>query len=316
MQARIAVTFAGSLLAEALLEQMAQSGISSEAIVLLDQSEESGARLAYGDTYLTTLDQNEYDYENLVVVLLLQEDAELESLLQHADCYVVSHHPSEQSAPVLMMDGDDSSAIPQQPCPIKLPTADMAILMSVVRPLQGLSELFSLQVVNVLSAASYGKPAIDELASQTIELLNGRNVNSSVFPLQLAFNMLPVKEKGAMQEHLPMLLGSQDIKCSSQSIVVPAFHGICMSVAIEFSQKTQIKQIKSLLKQLPGVDLINQPVSPLTHCKSGTNLQIFDLFQPQKDAKRLQFWVISDWVRNGLVQNYLNVTEILLKSYL
>ena len=316
MPAQIAVTYASGLLAEALLQQMAQSGFSPDSVVLLDQSDEAGARLGFGDTYLTTLDQYEYDYENLAAVLLLQEDAELESLLQHADCYVISHHADAQSRPVLVMDTDDSTVIPAQPGFIKLPTPEMATLMSVIRPMQGLSDLLSLQVVNVLSAASYGKPAIDELASQTIELLNGRDVNCSVFPLQLAFNMMPVNDTEEKQDHLQLLLGSQDIKCSSQTILVPAFHGFCISVAIEFSNNIQIKQIRSLLKPLAHIELRNKPVSPVTHCKSGSDLQIFNLFQPQKDAKRLQFWLISDWVRNGLVKNYLNVTEILLKSYL
>jgi aspartate-semialdehyde dehydrogenase len=316
MSARIAITFASGLLAEALLQHLARSGLSPESVVLLDQSEEAGARLAFGDTYLTTLDQYEYDYENLAAVLLLQEDAELESLLEHADCYVISHHTDELSVPVFVSDANDRSVIPSKPCPVKLPTADMAILMSVVRPMQGMADMLSLQVVNMLSAASYGKPAVDELASQTIELLNGRDVNSSVFPLQLAFNMMPVKEIDAKQDHLQLLMGSKSVKVSSQSILVPAFHGVCMSVCIEFSEKVQLKQIKSLFKAIPDIEVRNQPVSPVTHCKEGKKLQVFNLFQPQKDAKRLQFWLISDWVRNGLVKNYLNVTEILLKSYL
>lgn len=313
---RFAITFASGLLAEALLKGMAKFGLSAESVVLLDQSEQAGSRLAFADTYLTVLDQYEYDYEDLTAVLLLQADDELESLLQHADCYVISHHADSQTNPIYVADVENAAVIPDKPNAIKLASTEMATLMSVIHPIQAMSELVSLQVVNVLSAASYGKKAIDELASQTIDLLNSRDVNSSVFPHQLAFNMIPVASEFQQALQLASLLKSNDIKCSVQNIVVPSFHGLSISVVIEFNQDVPIQQVKKLFDDLPGINVSEEPVSPLTHCKSGTNLQIFELYQPQKDAKRLQFWIITDWVRNGLIQNYLNVMEILLKSFL
>lgn len=316
MQPKIAVTFASGLLAGALIEQMVKAGISSDCIVLLDESEQAGARLGYGETYLTTLDQYEYDYEDLIAVLLLQPDEELEGLFQHADFYVISHHANDELSPVLFADLEDESSVPQQPSSIKLPSPELAILMSVIKPMQTLAELESLQVVNVLSAASYGKPAIDELASQTIDLLNSQDVNCATFPVQLAFNMIPARTSAVKLDHLQHLVAAPDVKVSMQNIIVPAFHGICMSVALEFSEEVAIEQIESLLEHRSDVELTSQTVTPVTHCKSAAKLHIYDLFQSQNDAKRLQFWVISDWVRNGLIQNYLKVTEILLKSYL
>lgn len=313
---RFAITFASGLLAEALLESMVESGISAESVVLLDQSEKAGSRLAFADTYITVQDQYEYDYEDLTAVLLLQADDELESLLQHADCYVLSHHADVNSNPLYLVDADNPAVIPEKPCAIKLASTEQATLMSIINPVQAMSELASLQVVNVLPAASYGKTAIDELASQTIELLNGRDVNSSVFPHQLAFNMIPVASDFQKELQLAGLLKSDDIKCSVQNIVVPAFHGLSISVVIEFKHDVPLQQIKKLFNKLTYINLCEEPVSPLTHCKSGMNSHIYELYQPQKDAKRLQFWIISDWVRNGLIQNYRNVMEILLKTYL
>lgn len=81
-QLKLAVTHASSLLAEALLERMAKTGIKADSIVLLDQQQQAGNRLSFGGTYLTVLDQHEYDYDDLTAVLLLEPDAELENLLQ------------------------------------------------------------------------------------------------------------------------------------------------------------------------------------------------------------------------------------------
>jgi hypothetical protein len=54
----------------------------------------------------------------------------------------------------------------------------------------------------------------------------------------------------------------------------------------------------------------------LTDCKTGSDVLISGLYQPQNDFNRLQFWIVADSVRNGLIQNYQNMLEILLKSYL
>ena len=312
-QAKIAITHAGGLLAEALLASMTESGISPDSVILLDVSEQAGNRLPFANTYINVQDQYEFDYEDLVAVLLLQQDAELESLLQHADCYVLSHFAREEGeAPVDFSD----FKLPPTPQAIRIADAEASTLLAVVKPLQALSKLASLQVVNLVSASSYGKSAVDELATQTISLLNSREIQPGIFPLQLAFNMIPQAACADSAEHLAALLGSGNTRCSVQTLTVAAFHGLAISVQMEFEQALELSQIEAVLDNLDGVRMETRPVSPVTDCQSGSDLLVYGLCQPQKDANRLQFWIIADSVRNGLVKNYLIAIQFLLKSYL
>lgn len=313
IQPRIAITHASSLLAEALIQQMAESGIKSDSVVLLDTTEEAGNRRAYADTYLTVEDQYEYDYEDLAAVLLLQADDELESLLQHCDSYVISHHLDHTRAGLFLFVQD--SDLPAKPAMIKLPSAEVATLMMVINPLMQSMAIKSLQTVNVLSAALYGKPGIEDLARQTINLLSSKEAENSLFPLQLAFNMLPVGSSTELEYQLSSALGG-DVRCSINNILVPAMHGMALSVLVELDETIILEEAVKRFSAIEGVTVSNQPASPLTHCQNGTDIVIFDLNQPQKDAKRLHFWIIADSVRNGLVQNYINILEILLNSFL
>lgn len=310
-QPLIAITHASSLLAEVLIQQMAESGIKSDSVVLLDTSEEAGNRLAFGDTYLTVRDQLEYDYENLTAVLLLQADAELESLLQHCDSYVISHHRDENREALYLFDSD----LPARPAMIKLPCAEVATLMMVMKPLLQTTVVESLQSVNVLSAALYGKSGVEHLARQTINLLNSRDAENSLFPLQLAFNMLPEISSDELEDQLSFALGGS-VHCSINNILVPAMHGMAVSVSLQLADDVTLDEAIHRFSAIDGVTLSNQPVSPLTHSQNSSNVVVFDLNQPQKDAKRLHFWIIADSIRNGLVQNYLNMLEVLLKSFL
>jgi aspartate-semialdehyde dehydrogenase len=319
-QPKIAITHSSSLLAEALLKQMSESGLTPDSVVLLDEQEQAGNRLSFADTYITSLDQYEYDYENLAAVFLLQEDTELEDLLQHADCHVISHFP-ENNRPVHFFDpltdiAADKYRFIEKPGPIKLATAELSTLLTVLRPLAKVIDLNSVQVVNVLSASIFGKPAMDELASQTIELLNSRDVTSSVFPLQMAFNMIPQPTIDGKDEVLCNFFPDQQVSCSVQSILVPAFNGLSISVVIESNKKIDVEKVKKVIQNIPSVSYTNERVSPYTHCKDGNKWIIYGLNQPQKEANRLQFWIIADSIRNGLINNYQNVLEFLLNSYL
>ncbi len=313
-QAKFAISHASGLLAEALLERMAESGIKPDNVVLLDHQQQVGNRLSFGDTYLTVMDQLEFDYEDLTAVLLLEPDAELESLLQHADCYVISHHFNEQLDQQIF--SPDISILPEKPCPVKLASAELSSLLLAANVIHKNYAINSLNVVNVLSSSVYGKTGVEELASQTISLLNSQDVKSTVFPVQLAFNMVPLASSTVAEQQLVQIMQNDTLRCSVQNILVAAFHGLAISVSLETTEKMDLQEVTRLLNEQHGLKVEQQMVSPLTDCKNDSFVIVSGLHQPQKDINRLQFWLITDSVRNGLIQNYLNMLEILLNSYL
>ncbi len=313
---RIAITHASSLIAEALLQQLSASAIAADSVVLLDREQQAGQRLAYGSSYLTVLNQYEYDYEDLLAVCLLQPDPELEGLLKHADCYVLGHHLDSQYQTVFALDAGQALQIPGSPAFLRVADAQLSSLLTVIQPIHDQYGILSMQLVFVESAGLYGQPAIDELASQTVNLLNSREANSQFFPLQLAFNMIPADGQQDMPVQLQQLLKTPGLKCSVQAIVTASFYGLAISVSLELDSGIDRAMLESRLQELPGINLINEAASPLTHCNVGTGLLINYLQQPQNDTNRLQFWILTDAVRNGLIQNYQNILEILLKFHL
>lgn len=314
--ARIALTHASGLFAQALLEQMAIAGIAADAVLLLDSEEQAGHRVPYADTHLVVQDQYASDYDNLSAVLLLEADAELQSLLEHADCFVISHHGPEELPARYVGDVSMVAGLLEQPGRIRLVPAELATLLSVMLPLHQLHGIQAMQLVNVLSASVYGKPGVEELASQTISLLNSQDIHSDIFPLQLAFNMIPFDAAELSAWQLSDLLGDDDIDYSVQQILVPAFHGLAMAVTLQSEKPIELDRQIEQWQALPGIEVIQKVASPLTHCNAGLKIVITGLQHPQNDANRLQFWIIADSIKNGLIQNYLHILDFLLKSYL
>ncbi len=313
---RIAITHASGLIAEALLQQLAESGLAPDSVVLLDLEQRAGQRLAYGDSYLTVFNQYEYDYEDLLAVCLLQQDPELEALLQHADCYVLGDELDAGHPALFVAEPSQPPELPAAPAMLRVANAQLSTLLQVIQPIHAWFGVDSVQVVNVESAAMYGKSAVDELASQTVNLLNSRDVDSEIFPMQLAFNMITTSTDEDFTAQLPGLLAKPDLVCSVQGIVTASFYGLAQAVSLQLAAPATRQELENRLQRRFAVKLDNQPASPLTHCSSGTELLINDLHQPQNDNNRLQFWILADAVRNGLIQNYQNILEILLKFHL
>ncbi len=314
-QKKIAITHASSLLGEALLEFMAAAGVDPEHVILLDRQELAGNRLSFGSTYLDVQDQLEYDYENLAAVLLLEADDELADLLLHADCPVISHlHDSNQHTVFNPL--AKGAKLPESASAIRLPSATLSTLLAVIEPIHQQVCLQSLNVVNILSASFAGKAGVEELAGQTIALLNSQTVKPSVFPMQLAFNMFAPEVTEDQEQQIVDALQAESLKCSVQNLQVASFHGLVMAVTLESQKRVDLPALAAQLNHLPGVKIDEHIVSPQTHCLETSEILINQLSQPQNDSNRLQFWIFADAAKNGLLKNYLLTIEILLKSFL
>ncbi len=308
---KIAITHCSGLLAQAIIEKMIESGFTSDSIVLLDTQSGAGTRQPFADSHITVLDQNGYDYEGLLAVLLVEADAELADLLQHADCFVISHFFEEGIAPVLPVD-----AVIDKPTAIKLPDPVLSNLLAIIKPIHDLYECVVLNVVTVESVSVYGKAATEELASQTVGLLNSQPIKNEVFPQQIAFNMLPDIDRSNIPQQMVKMLKSPELSCCVQSITVPAFHGFTHSIYIETNDKVGLVKLEKQLEALPGVELKSELITPVSHCKSGSKAFITGLHQPQNSTNRVQFWLVTDSIKNSLLKNYLNLMDILLKFHL
>lgn len=306
MSRRLAITHAAGPLAEALLEQLQESGVAPDSLVLLDREEQLGKRISYGGTHIALEDQQDFDFEDLAGVLLLEPDAELADLLQHADCPVISHLPLDPQAPLFL--GDDEDDLPVKGL-VKLPAADLATIRPAVKALLELAGLDALHLVSVLSAMHYGKAGVDDLAAQTIGLLNSRDINTGVFPQALAFNLIPLPANDLAEFH--RLVGDQAVKLGHQQLLAPAFHGMALALSLTLKEDCLLETVKKTLAEA-GYGFSDEAVSLRSHCQQGADSWVSQLQQSDEDRRRFQFWVVADTVRNGWPRLYREAVQKLL----
>src|SRR3546814_20774944 len=104
---------------------------------------------------------------------------------------------------------------------------------------------------------------MEELGKQTAAMLNFQNVQSSKFPVQIAFNLIPhideFQDNGYTKEEMKVvweihkILGDSTIRVNATAVRVPVFYGHSEAVNIETREPITAAQARALLETAPGV---------------------------------------------------------------
>ena len=184
-------------------------------------------------------------------------------------------------------------------------------------------------VVSTYQAASgAGQPAMDELAVQAQEILDGKEPTCNVFPYQIAFNVFchnsPLKANGYNEEEMKMvnethkIFDCPEIAITCTCVRIPVMRAHCESINIEFTDSITPDQVRDLLSTAPGVSLIDDRVNnrfPMPIDATGKD----DIFvgrirqdESIADNRGINLWVAGDQIRKGAALNAVQIAEKLL----
>lgn len=304
------------MVAEAILEKLPESGISPDSLVLLDHESNVGKRIAYAGKHRSLADQLLYDLSDCSLLLMTQADAELEASALRQGCLTVGQGLESEDPPVFISANSDEPRLTYSASRLRLPGAESACLLPTLIELDRLASIAALHITLLRSAEFHGKAGIDELASQTVNLLNARAVEARVFPQQIAFNLLPQTTDTDIAADIRQHLGNSSCLLALQTVNVPLFHGFAAAVQIEFAEEVDLKACQRSLSRLDNVTLKRSGSSPITDANQSFNCVLSQLEQSSDRPPNLQFWMIADPMRYGLANNFVNVVDFLLKSFL
>ena len=188
-----------------------------------------------------------------------------------------------------------------------------------------------INVATYQAVSGTGKEAIEELAKQTADLLNGRTPVAQVYPQQIAFNVLPqidvfldngyTKEEMKMVWETKKIFGDESIRVNATCVRVPVFYSHSEAVHIETREAITADEARALLANAPGVVLIDEHKDggyPTAVRDSAGKDGVFvgrireDISHPNG----LNLWIVSDNVRKGAALNSVQIAELLIKDYL
>jgi len=211
------------------------------------------------------------------------------------------------------------------------PNCSTIQMVVALKPLHDAVGISRINVATYQAVSGTGHKAISELIEQIGELLNGRPVKKSVYPHQIAFNVLPhiddFMENGYTREEMKMVWETQkimeddSIMVNPTTVRVPVLYGHSEAIHLELKSPLTAEQARKLLKAAPGVKLIDNPEklqypTPITHGSGRDEVFVGRIRQDISHPNGLNLWVVADNIRKGAATNAVQIAEILQREYL
>ena len=195
------------------------------------------------------------------------------------------------------------------------PNCSTIIALMAITPLHRKSPLRRMVVSTYQAASGAGALAMEELITQTREVLDGKAPTCNIFKQQYAFNLFshnsPMTENGYNEEELKMLNETRkiwsynDIQVTATCIRVPVMRAHAESINLEFKGELDEKEAREILSKAPGVSLIDDRASNRfpTPLDATNKDNVFvgrirrDISQPGN--KGLDLFVCGDQIKKG-----------------
>jgi len=184
-------------------------------------------------------------------------------------------------------------------------------------------------VVSTYQAASgAGMQAMQELESQSREILDGKKPTCKAFPYQIAFNIFShnsaLEPNGYNEEEIKMVRETRKIfDCPGIAITctcirIPVFRAHCESINLEFASPIKPDEVRDLLSTAPGVKVLDDREHnrfPMPIDATGKD----DIFvgrirqdESIPENRGINIWVAGDQLRKGAALNAIQIAEKLL----
>jgi len=209
------------------------------------------------------------------------------------------------------------------------PNCSTIQMVVALKPLHDRFKIKRIVVSTYQSVSGTGLQAIDELEDQVRAHVAGEEIPRSVYPHQIAFNVLPhidsFMENGFSKEEMKMhnetrkIMGDNEILVNATTVRVPVVRCHSESINIETEKPLpDVEEIRRILAEAPGIRIMDDPANnlyPLAIDCAGKN-EVF-VGRIRKDftlTNGLNLWAVSDNLLKGAALNAVQIAELLVAN--
>ena len=334
----IAVVGATGEVGGTMLSVLEERGFPFNEVYAVASSRSVGKRIEFNEDELVVEDLASFDFSNIDIGLFSPGAAV-------SDVYA----PKAAAAGAVVIDNtsrfryeDDIPLIVPEVNPDDLeqhvnrgivanPNCSTIQMVMALKPIYDAAGIERVNVATYQAVSGKGKKAVEELARQTADLLNGKPVSPTAHPVQIAFNALPhidvFQDNGYTKEEMKMvwetqkILGDDSIRVNPTCVRIPVFYGHSEAVHVETKEKISVAEVKTLLGDFPGVVVVDEREdggypTAVTEASGQDPVFVGRIREDLSHPRGINLWVVSDNIRKGAALNSVQIAEILVKHYL
>jgi aspartate-semialdehyde dehydrogenase len=208
------------------------------------------------------------------------------------------------------------------------PNCSTIQMLVALKPLHDEAKITRIVVSTYQAVSGAGLAAVEGLEAQHGDLASKREIAKHGLPGILAGNLLMSwkvdAESGYQEEELKMvhetrkILGDPSIRVSPTTVRVPVTNAHSESIAIETERPITAERARELLRQAPGVELMDDFVNGVypqpSHASGKDATFVGRVREDLGNPGGLLLWVVADNLRKGAALNAVQIAEGLLLS--
>ena len=329
----VAVLGASGAVGQELLQLLEERDFPVAELSLLASARSAGRTQQWNGQTLTVAEVNQESFRGIDLVLASAGGSvsrRWREAITGSGAVMVDNSSAfrmEEGVPLVVPEVNSDAAFSNSGV-IANPNCTTILLTLALAPLAAKRTIRRVVVSTYQSASGAGARAMEELKQLSKVVLDGGTPVSEVLPHPLAFNLFlhdsPLQQNSYCEEEMKMvnetrkIMGLKDLPFTATCVRVPVLRAHSEAVNIAFDQPFPVEEARSLLKQAPGVELIEDVASnrfPMPTDVTGRDpVAVGRIRQDISDPNALELWLCGDQIRKGAALNAVQIAELLIES--
>ncbi|MGB6317923.1 MAG: aspartate-semialdehyde dehydrogenase, partial [Litorimonas sp.] len=277
MATRFAIVGATGNVGTEMLEILSESDIEVGEVHAVASRRSLGREVSFGDRTLKCEDLETFDFSKVDIALMSAGGSvskEWSPRIAAKGAVVIDNSSAwrmDPDVPLIVpeVNADAVEGFAKKNI-IANPNCSTIQMVVALKPLHDRATVKRVVVSTYQSVSGAGKKAMDELWLQTKGIYANDDLPAINFPKQIAFNVIPqidvfmedgyTKEEWKMKVETKKILGSA-IKVAATCVRVPTFVGHAEAINVELGEELSADDARALLRESPGLMVIDQPES-------------------------------------------------------
>ena len=312
------------------VEILERSKIKIDNLFLVASEKSAGKEIIFRNKKIKVISLSAYDFSKAKITFFAAGSKIAEEWVPKAAKNTIvidnSKHFRMQDDVPLVVAEVNANSIKNHKNIISNPNCSTIQMVLVLKPLHDKYKVKRVVASTYQAVSGAGKNAMDELLSQTKNVIEGKNVKSKNFTKQIAFNIIPhidtfvkdgyTKEEWKMENETKKIL-DEKVKVTATCVRVPVKTSHSESVNIEFENDFNLDELKNILSKSPGCKVVDEQIDGgyVTPIEAEGDYKTF-ISRIRKDNtnnKAINLWIVSDNLLKGAALNTVQIAEELVK---
>lgn len=331
---KIAIVGVSGAVGQEFLKVLEQRNFPADELVLFGSARSAGKAFPFRGQTLTVKELKHNDDFKGIDIALTSAGAGVSR--EFADTITRFGTVMIDNSSAFRMDADVPLVVPEvnpEDCRVRPrniianPNCSTIIMVVALKPINDLSPIRNVRVATYQAASGAGAAAMQELYTQTRQVLDNEPVTVEKFKYQLAFNLIPqidvftdndyTKEEMKMHNETRKILHS-DLNVSASTIRVPVLRAHSEAVWAETEQPLDPARVRAAMEQAEGLTVQDNPaegIYPMPLYAAGKDdVYVGRIRADLTDPRSIHFWCVGDQIRKGAALNAVQIAEYMIRQ--